>query len=277
MKRIQLFEFEDYQWLPNPIRKGITNLIVVFHKMMGSSEVIASLVKELKQKHDFTQIVDMGSGSGGPMINVIKTLNEQSGGGPFSLLLTDLYPNEDIVNLINEQKIPNVSYDPKSLNASNLKDAPKGLKTMVGSFHHMDVPTARKILNSAQDNKEPILIYEVAKNTIPLILWLVYLPLSLVILVVMSLIMTLFVRPLTISQVVFTYLIPIVPLVYAWDGQASLVRTYTFDDIKELIGQMDNSNYHWEVDDARKANGKNAGYYIMGYPTEARTSRTFKN
>ena len=45
--------------------------------------------------------------------------------------------------------------------------------------------------------------------------------------------MTPFVKNLTLKQIIFTYLIPIVPLIYAWDGQASLVRMYTFKDIEK--------------------------------------------
>ena len=81
----------------------------------------------------------------------------------------------------------------------------------------------------------------------------------------MSLVMTLFVRPLSFSQIFFTYLIPIIPMVYAWDGQASLMRTYTFKDVEELLGEQA-EDYDWEIADAKKADGKKLGYYIMGYP-----------
>lgn len=82
----------------------------------------------------------------------------------------------------------------------------------------------------------------------------------------MCLIMTPFVKPVTATQLLFTYLIPVIPLVYAWDGQTSIMRTYTFDDIKELIGEQDESSYIWEISDAKKPNGKKAGYYVLGYP-----------
>lgn len=137
---------------------------------------------------------------------------------------------------------------------------------MIASFHHMNPMVAKKILNSAQANREPILIFELAKNNIPTLAWWLFLPISLIILVLMSAVMTLFVRPLTLKQILFTYFIPIIPLTYAWDGQASLMRTYTFDDVKNLIGETGKEDYHWEIDDAKKANGKKLGYYIIGYP-----------
>ena len=78
--------------------------------------------------------------------------------------------------------------------------------------------------------------------------------------------MTPFVRPFSINQFLFTYIIPVIPIIYAWDGQASLVRTYTFDDIKELIKKKEDSSYEWIIEDAKKENGKSLGYYILGTP-----------
>ena len=42
MKRIELIEFEDFDWLPHFVRTGVTKLIVVLHGWLGTSEVIAN-------------------------------------------------------------------------------------------------------------------------------------------------------------------------------------------------------------------------------------------
>ncbi len=266
MKRIELFEFEDFGWLPNFIRAGVTNLIKVLHRLVGTSDVLAELVLNCQKKTSFSQIIDLGSGSGGPMIDVVKTINNQSEDHPINLLLTDKYPDLKTVNAINDLKIPHIKYLEQSVDASAIENTPKGLKTMVASFHHMQPHMAKQILTSAEKSKEPILIYEIAENNIPLLVWCLMLPISLLILILMSLVMTPFVRPLTFSQVIFTYLIPIIPIVYAWDGQASIMRTYTFKDIETLIEKKDNQSYKWEMTQAKKNNGKKAGYFIFGYP-----------
>lgn len=265
MKRLELFEFEDFSWFPEIIRTSMTNLIVVFHKMMGTSTVLSNLILDLQKKHFFNQITDLGSGSGGSMLDVIQQINKNQKGEEVKLVLTDLHPNPQMVEKINNLKLKNVTYHDQPINAINIDKAPKGLKTMIASFHHMNPTIAKKILHTAQANREPILIFELAKNNIPTLLWWLFLPISLIILILMSAVMTLFVRPLTFQQILFTYFIPIIPLAYAWDGQASLMRTYTFDDVKNLIGEI-NDDYHWEIDDAKKANGKKLGYYILGYP-----------
>ncbi|WP_350290103.1 hypothetical protein [uncultured Croceitalea sp.] len=266
MKRIELFEFEDFSWLPNAVRSGATNLIIIFHKIMGTTEVLVQLLLNIREKHNFNQIVDMGSGSGGPMPAVVAELNKTAPKGPISLILSDLHPNPEIVATINNKNLDTISYHKESVNAAEIANAPEGLKTMIASFHHMNPSIAKKILQSAEENKEPILIYELAKNNVPLLIWCLLLPISLTILIIMSLVMTLFVRPLSLSQIVFTYLIPLIPIVYAWDGQASLMRTYTFKDIEQLLGENKNPNYKWTIAEATKANGKKLGYYISGIP-----------
>ncbi|MEM1338008.1 MAG: hypothetical protein AAF634_06840 [Bacteroidota bacterium] len=267
LKRLELFEFADVDWLPHPIRSGVTHLLKVLHKLFGTTDVLTNILHTTKQKIEFSQITDLGSGSGGPMLEVVEEINKKStGASTIRLLLTDKYPNKATVQHINDSNIANVSYASESVDASKLEKAPSGLKTMIASFHHMRPEIAGQILRSAEKNREPILIYEIAENNVPILVWWLMLPISLSILIVMALFMTPFVKPLTLSQLLFTYLIPIIPLVYAWDGQASVMRTYTLHDIQKLLGDRTRDHYTWEIAKAKKRNGKNAGYYVLGYP-----------
>ena len=43
----------------------------------------------------------------------------------------------------------------------------------------------------------------------------------------------------------FTYLIPLIPLMAAWDGLISIVRMYTKEDFKALTANID-APYEWE-------------------------------
>lgn len=268
MKRVQLFEFEDYSWFPNWLRACLTNLIIVLHKMMGISEVLCYLIARVLKEKKLSTIIDLGSGSGGAMPEVLKTLHTLNDLKHVELVMTDLYPNQEAIQKFNKNTEDKISYSENPVDATDLLTAPNGLKTMVNSFHHMTPKAARKILESAEKNKQPILIYEMAENKIPFLVWLLLLPLSLVILMVMTLFMTPFVRPLTWQQLVFTYLIPIIPICYAWDGQASLPRIYALKDIDELLEGLGNNNYYWEHGPAKKGNGKKLGMYIVGYPRD---------
>jgi hypothetical protein len=264
MKRVQLFEFEDQSWFPGKIRISMTKLIVVLHKMMGLGDVLKELIEEGLKRSGHQNVVDMGSGSGGPMVEIFRSIRKEN--EKFSITLSDLYPNEETIASIEKLELDGLTYHEHSIDATNLKDAPKGLKTMVNSFHHTNPKQAKEILQSAADNKEAILIYEMAENKIPLLLWWLFLPLSLVILIIMVLFMTPFVKPLTGYQLFFTYIIPLIPIFYAWDGQASLPRMYTLSDVDELLKDVDSTNYTWEKAPAKNQKGKNQGYYILGIP-----------
>lgn len=264
MKRVQLFEFEDFSWFPTTFRSTMTKIIVVFHKIFNTKEVIGKLIKEVREKHEFDRIVDMGAGSGGAMPMVIEHYNSENQ-NKVDLLLTDLHPNSNFVTKFNAENRTNMTYHSESLDATNLANAPEGLKTMMNSFHHMTPEMSRKILKSAQENKQPILIYEMGENVIPLPIWWLLLPISLPLVALTAILFLPFIKPLNFKDILFTWLIPIIPILYAWDGQASAPRTYTFSDIEELKPEQDDE-YFWEVKHARNNKGKKLGYYIMGYP-----------
>lgn len=268
MKRIQLFEFEDFPWFPGFLRNGITRLIQVLHRMMGTAELLSDLILKVREKHDFDQIVDIGSGAGGAMPDVCKMIDATGKGTTLKVLLTDLYPVTSYIKQVKELNLPHLRYHETAVDALKMENTPGGLKTMINSFHHMPPEKARAILHSAASAKQPLLIYELTENKIPTLAWWLFLPISLVIMIVMVIFMTPFVRPLTWKQVLFTYLIPLIPLAYAWDGQASNVRTYTIHDFGQLLKGIKEENYVWEIAPAQKRNGKKLGYYVFGRPEE---------
>jgi len=94
MKRIQLFEFEDYSWFPNWLRIYLTRMMVVMHKLLNTSEEMAELVRRGLKYTTHNNIIDLCSGSGGPMPEVIEVLKTKYQVENPRLLMTDLYPNQ---------------------------------------------------------------------------------------------------------------------------------------------------------------------------------------
>ncbi len=110
MKRIQLFEFEDYAWFPVWLRTCMTNLIMVLHRMMGVNEVLAYLIFRVLKEKNLSKIVDLGSGSSGAMPDTMEALRELDSLRHLELLMTDLYPNKEIARRFNENTADNISY-----------------------------------------------------------------------------------------------------------------------------------------------------------------------
>ena len=265
MKRLQLFEFEDFSWFPDFIRSPMTRVLQALNKLMGMDEAIAILLQSVMHKTDVKTIVDLGSGSGGVMPLVFDKMVKQSDDA--ELVLTDFHPSKSAIEKY-KNNTDGLSYHTEPVDATKAESMPSGIKTMINSFHHMPPLVAKGILSTAQKSNEPILIFEMQENKIPTIIWALFLPLGLLITFIMALVITPFSRPITLSQLILTYLIPVIPLCFAWDGQASFARMYSMEDYDELLPQSVES-YRWKKGLGEKANGKKIGTYLIGMPTNS--------
>jgi len=273
MKRVQLFEFEDQAWFPSWLRTWMTNVIVVFCRVIGVVPVLSNVVSRALREQGLDRIVDLGSGGGGSMPEVLAVVRSEPGLGGTRLLMTDLYPNRDALSTFNDPAQPECAYQVDSVDATDLAEAPPGLKTMVNCFHHMRPVQARAILASAVEARQPLLVYEMGEFKLPIALWVLSLPIALPIVFLTALLWTPFVRPLTLRQLFFTYVVPLVPLFYAWDGHASLPRVYGHADLDELLEGLQARGYRWEHGPAASADGKIFGFYLFGRPTPPAESR----
>ena len=254
MKRIHLFEFEDLAWFPNSLRICLTRLIMVMHKKFKTSEDMAILLARLIKNTNTKKIIDLCSGSGGPMLDTISLLRNTHNLKEVELVLSDLYPDLEAAKRINNNHI---SYRTTPLDATNLDASIKGIVTMVGSFHHMKPNLAKSILAEAQRKKQPICIMEINKK-FPVFLWWFFIPLS----TILCLFITPLVRPLTLKQIIFTYIIPIIPLCFAWDAVITSGRIYRLEDLDKLLHGLDDDSYTWEKGIIK---GTSEKIYLMGY------------
>ena len=266
MLRRQLFEFEDQSWFPETLRTPMTQNIVVMARWLGVPRVLAGLIKRALGGRSQQSVVDLGSGAGGVMPDVFKELAQAEPELVTELTLTDKFPNIEGRRRFPEASQGPIRYLSASVDATELAKAPAGLKTLVNCFHHMTPDQARNILASAAQSRQPLLIYEMGGHQlVPFALWCITLPIGLLIVALLALVKSACVRPFTWRQIVWTYLIPVLPLFYAWDGQASMSRIYRFEDLDELLAQIDSSGYTWERGYG-ELGSKRVGSYLLGLP-----------
>lgn len=265
MKRVHVFEFEDASWFPPYLRRAVTDLIVVTNRKFGVTAAIEGLVQRVHGAHPIRRIVDMGSGTGGAMPEVVEALRTRHG-MEVALVLTDLYPNAESVERFSEGRTPGVTYHPVPMDATTCGTLPADLYTMVNGFHHMRPDQARDILRAAAASRTPLLIVEVADNRLPFAVWLTFLPLGLWVNALMALVFTLGLRPLSWSRIALTYLVPVIPFCFAWDGQASYPRIYGLKDLDLLLSDVASDDYTWEKGYAKTPSGKGMAIYLYGHP-----------
>ncbi len=268
MKRVHVLEFEDLSWFPAWLRACMTHNLVILARVLGVGQVLSGLIAEALDRSGRTRIVDLGSGSGGVLPDLLSDLRRRTG-GDVSLVLTDKYPSADVLRSIEARDVDGIRYVADPVDATRLETAPEGLKTMVNCFHHMRPGDARAILASAVSQRQPILIYEMGGHQlIPFGFWLLGLPIGLILVFASALVMSAFVRPATPRQLFFTYVIPLVPLFYAWDGQASMARIYRDADLDEILSGLEDVGYTWEKGRGRTERGRKLGSYLLGLPVE---------
>ena len=239
----------------------MTTYIQSLHRSMETAALIAPLVRR-GLGNEYRQIIDLCSGAGGPMIDVVHMLRSEPGSFGASLVLTDLYPHHQAAKSINSSGNDWLRYETEPIDAANVPSKLIGLRTMICSLHHMPPEVAKRIVKDAVEKQQPFLAFEISDNSSPGWLWWLAIPIGFL----LTLVMTLWMRPLSLKQIVFTYFIPILPVVIAWDGAVSNARTYTKSDLGELLGELETANYVWEINTLRSSKLPTPMLYLLGLP-----------
>lgn len=260
MKRMSLFEFEDFRWFPNSLRECLTLYIEAMHRLLGTDQLLAPLLARALQSTDTSRIVDLCSGAGGPLLQTSARLAAEHELQP-DVTLTDLYPNIDAASRINAAAT-RVRYHPSPVDAAAVPPTLDGVRTMVCSFHHMPPHVARAILEDAFRKRQPFCMVEISDNSQPKALWWTAFPIG----ILMVLFITPFIRPLRLRQLFFTYLVPILPFAIAWDGAVSNARTYSEADLRELLAGLESEDYGWEISHPKAPKGPATMLTLVGLP-----------
>lgn len=255
MGRIHLFEFEDQKWFPTIFRNyGTDFLQFLSNKTKLYKPIIPIIIKGLRLSKSDT-IVDLASGGGGGLLWLNSELKKEI--PELKIVLTDYFPNITAFNYTKKQS-DNFSFISESVDARKVPDHLKGMRTQFLSLHHFRPKDAQKILQNAIDSKSAIGVFEAQERSIPSILAMIFSPISV-------LITTPFIRPFKFERLLFTYLIPIVPLFVLWDGIVSCLRTYSVPEMNSLVDKLENKNsFDWEIE--RIKSGPGVVLYLLGTP-----------
>jgi hypothetical protein len=255
--RVHLFEWEDQAWFPASLRAAMTSYLATAYRITPFPKHWANCLSKLMSRDEVTEIVDLGSGSGGPVGRVVKELGER--GFKACVTLTDLYPNVSRAQCRADGE-SSIRCWPEPVDASKVPAALPGIRTMFASFHHFRPPAARGILRNAFERRSPICIFEGTSRTPASIASALLIPL-------LVLLLTPLVRPVSWVQILFTYLVPILPLLIFWDGLVSQLRTYSAQELEEFTRYLQSPEYRWEVGLIKIPRMPTGVPYLIGQPT----------
>lgn len=256
MPRVHLFEFEDQRWFPAFLRNYMTDYLQFIQNKTKLYKSIVPLMKSWISEQAKPEILDLASGGGGPWPSLIPAIREDI--TDFKVVLSDYYPNIKAFEQLKRANPEHVAYFSESISALEVPNGLPDFRTQFLSLHHFRPNEARQILQNAVDSKASIAIFEAQQPTLPFFIQFFFSPLFV-------LLLSPLIRPFSIGRLVFTYLIPLVPLFVWWDGLVSVVRTYSLDAMRNMTEELrDTAAYEWQIAEARE--GASRIFYLYGRP-----------
>lgn len=253
MSRIHLFEFEDQQWFPSFLRNYGTDFLQFLANQAKMFKPIVPMLEKALKKSNTTHMVDLASGGGGGLIWLSEELKKSVPN--LKITLTDYYPNIPAFEYTRQQA-DHFEFRSESVDARKVPEDLKGLRTQFLSLHHFKPDDARGILQNAVNSGSSIAIFEGQERSLPSIIAMLFSPLSVIF-------TTPFIRPFKLGRIIFTYLIPIVPLFVLWDGVVSALRTYSVKEMEALVDSLENKDrFDWEI--GKVKSGPGVVLYLIG-------------
>lgn len=254
MRRVHLFEIEDQSWCPNFLRNFLTDYLKQFERMFNIYDNTIPIIEKGLAHASTRRVIDLCSGASGPWSQLILEILDTE------VYLTDMYPNQARVDLINDQENSSLKYCPSSVNAMSVPKELTGLRTLFTSFHHFEPEKAIAILFDAKENNAPIAIFEFTERSV---LNALFHPIVTPFIVFW---VSLFIRPIKLSRIVLTYLIPLVLLIVMWDGYISNLRTYSLSELDHLTQVVGKDKYEWETGKLKTNFPSISVTYLLGFP-----------
>ena len=255
LPRLHLFELHEQKWCPNVIRSGVTDGLYTAWKVLFWKNTLPH-IRDLIAHAENPSIVDLCSGSGGPLPLVIEELTKENRN--IQCTLTDLFPNRDWSSPNEELSL---RYWQESVDAKKVPPTIGSARTLFEAFHHFRPAAAESILHDAVRNKQPIAIFEFQRRSF---IDAILPPISLVVFVASF--FNFWHTPFRWSKLIFT-IIPIIPFILLFDGIVSVFRTYTPNELATMARQAGTENYRWEVRQT-KDRGMKRITCLIGWPSE---------
>lgn len=254
LPRLHLVEMEEVAWVPLFMRHAVVS-------------ALGLILRTIKAYHygfdDFArwaaggrEVLDLGSGSGDHIAELIRSDVDAAGESPISYCLSDLAPDVERFHAV-QQKFPSrVRYVRGSLDATRVGPTLGGdLRSMFGAFHHLRPEQARALLADAALHSNGVFIFEPLTRRVSSLL-------SNVMGLLFGVAAAFIVRPFDWRVALFSTVIPIIPLLLVFDGVVSALRSYTVQEVEAMIASLPSNDFDWQVKEVR-GRGMLAGFRCL--------------
>jgi len=253
MRRIQFVELHEQPWFPGLLRDQVTHALQHGINLFNVYAPAAPLIQSLLDLAPTPTVIDVCSGGGGPWLGLSQAM--RTDGTALQISLTDKYPNLTALECMRTASGNRIVFRRDSIDAMEVPGDLAGVRTIFTSFHHFPPSEAAALLRDAAAARQPIGIFEVTRRS-PSAIALMF-PWAL-----MAAFYTPMIRPFRWSRLLWTYLLPVIPLVLLFDGIVSCLRSYRPEELLEIARESGQSEYGWTTGELSGALGTRITYLL---------------
>lgn len=222
LPRLHFFEFSDLPWFTGVWRDMFQDYLCLIHRVVNPYRQLVPELKRWAERTKGQEVLDLCSGGGGHVLS----LHEASNSNLVTFCLSDLFPQVEKYKQVQEKlgadKVHFISHPVSAFAVpQELAQMPRSIFT---AFHHFAPKDAARIITDALAKGDGIFIAEFFERRLSPILLMPF---------------GLFAIPLLPFMGKFSlkrlFLAPLVALIGIFDGVISVLRTYTLDEILEMI------------------------------------------
>jgi hypothetical protein len=225
---MRLMELHDRPWFPKFLRDLVTDDLETILNLANVYGPVGPLLRNAVRNSVTNRMVDLCSGGGGPWRKLSGEFDDNT---LAEIWLTDKYPNTAAFEQTAAASGNRIYFRRDAIDALKIPGDLKGFRTIFNSFHHFGRTDARAILQAAADSREGIGIFEAPGRHMITLFLILLIPLA-------DLALAPFARPLRWTRLLWTYLLPVIPLVLLVDGILSCLRVYSPAELLELTGDI---------------------------------------
>jgi len=269
VKRWHLVELEDLPWVPRVIRDGARDVLDTMFTRLAVYRPVADRLRDVLAATGARNVVDLGSGGGGGALAMLDDLRAQ-GAPETRLILTDRFPSASAAARIDARGDARVRYHRAPVDAFAVPAELRGVRTMYSALHHFRPAEVRSLIASAVAARAPLAFFDIAAmpavRRVPGVLVALAMIPNFVLVFLLALVLVPLVRPVRASRLFFTYVVPLIPFLYAWDGTVSAMRAYLPEELLALAREVPGADgYTWAC--GRAGAGARSVLYLTGHPT----------
>ncbi len=259
MKRLHLFEFHERSECPRFLRDSVTETLGTGLRWLDMGSAVGPAFADFSRRAGCRRVLDLCSGSGMPAVLLLDWLRVHGEDMP-QIVLSDLFPSHAALELAQKLHPEHLRFEPTPIDATAVPlNLDHDARVIINAFHHFAPAAAARIVADAVNKRQSLFIYEGFPRDLAR-----FLPTGPAMLPAL-LLNPLMTRQQRIPKWLFTYVLPVIPLVATWDGIVSVLRIHDQAELRAMTRADD--DYSWDYREVPYGRGGRAVIF-SGIPNE---------